>query len=58
MALTRLERERLTDSQLKLEAVANSLKGVNPEEIPQLAEISECLEDADQSIRKALRQSH
>jgi len=30
MTLTRVERERITDSRLKIQAVASSLKGVDP----------------------------
>ena len=34
MPLTRVERERITDSQLKIQAVANRLKGVDPQKVP------------------------
>ena len=47
MPLTRVERERITDSQLKIQAVANRLKGVDPQKVPDFEEIEECLEDAD-----------
>ena len=57
MALTRMEKERLTDSQLKIQSVAKSLKYVDPKKVPDLAEIEECLEDADKNLKEALRAS-
>ncbi len=55
MSLTRVERERLTDSELKLRSVTRSLKQVNPEKIPHFDEIQECLEEVDESLKGALR---
>lgn len=55
MALTRVERERLNDSRLKIQALANSLRSVDPQEIPDFEEIEGCLEDADKSFEGALR---
>jgi hypothetical protein len=55
MALTRVERERITDSRLKIQAIANSLKGVDPNKVPDFEEIEQCLEDADKSLGGALR---
>ena len=57
MALTRVERERITDSQLKLQSVSNSLKRVDPEKMPDFDEIKECLEDAEKSLTSLLRSS-
>jgi hypothetical protein len=57
MALTRSERERITDSRLKIQAIANSLLGVDPKKIPHLEEIQTCLEGADESLGGALRSS-
>jgi hypothetical protein len=57
MALTPVEKERITDSRLKIQSVANSLKNVDPKKIPDLEEIQECLEGADQSLGGALRSS-
>ena len=54
MSLTRVERERLTDSKLKIEAVAESLKHVDPEKLPEYEEIEQCLESADRSLSGAL----
>ena len=55
MALTRVERERVTDSRQKVQSVTNSLKHVNPNKIPHFEEIEECLEDADKNLAKALQ---
>jgi hypothetical protein len=55
MALTRVDRERLNDSQFKLQSVAHSLKNVNPQNVPDLQEIEECLEAAERSLAGALR---
>jgi hypothetical protein len=57
MALTRAERERISDSQLKIQAIANSLNCVDPEKIPHYEGIQACLEDADKSLGVALRSS-
>jgi hypothetical protein len=57
MALTRVERERITDSKLKIQAITNSLNGVDPEKVPHFEQIQECLEDADQRLAGALRSS-
>ena len=57
MTLTREEKERLTDSRLKLQSIANSLKGVDPKKVPDYEDIEECLEDADKSLRGVLRSS-
>jgi len=55
MRLTRLEKERLADSRLKLQSVADSLKHVDPEKVASFQEIQECLEHAEHSLRGALR---
>jgi hypothetical protein len=57
MTLTRAERERITDSRLKIQTIASSLNGVDPKKIPHLEEIQECLEDADTSLGGALQSS-
>ena len=57
MTLTRAERERISDSHLKIQAIANSLNCVDPKKIPHLEEIQACLEDADKSLGGALRSS-
>ena len=57
MALTRVEKERVTDSRLKIQSVNNSLKHVDPKKVPHFEEIQECLEDAEKSLGGALRSS-
>jgi hypothetical protein len=55
MALTNAERERLADSWAKIQSVVRSLQHVDRKEIPDAAEIEDCLEDADKSLTGALR---
>jgi hypothetical protein len=55
VALKKVERERITDSLLKLQAVSNSLNSVDPRKVPDLEDIQECLEDADKILGRALR---
>jgi hypothetical protein len=57
MTLTPVERERISDSRLKIQSVTNSLKHVDPKKIPELEEIEACLEGADKSLDGALRSS-
>jgi hypothetical protein len=55
MALKRVEKERITDSLIKLRSVSSTLKGINREEIPALEGVDECLENADKILLAALR---
>jgi hypothetical protein len=57
MALTRVERERIADSRLKIQSVAESLKHVDPKKVPDFEDIEDCLENADQSLSESLRKS-
>jgi hypothetical protein len=57
MALTRVEKERITDSRMKVQSITNSLKQVDPNKIRGFEEIQECLKDADRSLGEALRSS-
>ena len=57
MALSRLERERIKDSRLKIKSVANSRSNVPPEKVPDYQGIQDCLEDADKSLTSALRET-
>jgi len=57
MELTRVERERITDSRQKVQSVAHSLKHVDPNKIPHFAALEDCLEEAEKSLAKALRLS-
>ena len=58
MALTRAEKERITDSRLKLQSVSDSLDHVDPEKVPDFKEIQDCLEDAEKTLYEALRASN
>jgi hypothetical protein len=55
MALTQEEKARISDSKHKIRSVADSLTHVDPRKIPHFDEIEECLENADESLRGALR---
>ena len=57
MALTRVEKERLTDSRLKVQSITNSLKHIDPGKIRDFEEIQECLEDTERSLGEALQSS-
>jgi hypothetical protein len=57
MALTRLERERITDTRLKLQSAANTLNQIDPAKVPDFDDIQDCLEDAEKSLGGALRLS-
>jgi hypothetical protein len=57
MPLTKTERERVTDSQLKLQSVSQSLKHLDPEKIPDYEGIEKCLENAEKSLSGALHSS-
>jgi hypothetical protein len=52
--LTSMERERITDSVLKIQSVRNSLEVVDQTKLPEKADIDACLENADHSLRTAL----
>ena len=57
MSLTRVEKERLIDAQLKLQSAARSLKHVEAKKVPDHDEIEDCLEGAEKSLSEALRTS-
>ena len=52
--LTKLEREVLTDSILKIESIQASLDPIDNAKIHGIEEIHSCLETADRSFRLAL----
>jgi len=54
MGLTRVDKERISDSRMKLQSVANSLKQVNPQAINGIDEIQDCLREAEKSLKGAL----
>jgi hypothetical protein len=55
MRLTRVERERISDSRLKIQSVADTLNYLDKAKVPELDEIQECLDDAEKSLSGALR---
>ena len=55
MGLTRVDKERIRDSRLKLQSVAKSLKQVHSTGIEGMDEIQDCLKDAEKSLKGALR---
>lgn len=57
MTLTRVERERLRDSQMKIQSITKALKHIDPKKLPGFTDIEKCLLDADRSLRGALRES-
>ena len=54
MALTRLEREIITDSMLKIQSVQASLDQLDEVKLLDRPEIASCLESASTSLREAL----
>jgi hypothetical protein len=57
MALNRVEREKITDSVLKIQSARASLETMDSSKIPSYDEIQSCLKSADKSLTQALRQS-
>lgn len=55
MPLTKLEREVITDSMLKIQSIQTSLDQIDGSKIIDLDEIHSCLRTADNSFRTALR---
>jgi hypothetical protein len=55
MPLTKLEREAITDSMLKIQSIQASLEQVDDDKVTDLEGIHECLENADHSFRLALK---
>jgi len=55
MTFTRLERAKITDSVLKIQSARVSLEDIDEKKIADLEEIQDCLENADKSLRSALR---
>ena len=52
--LTKEERERLADSKHNIQAATAALSQVDPQKIPKVEEIEECLESADKTLRGVL----
>ena len=55
MPLTRVEREKITDSVLKIQSARASLDRMDKMKIPEIDEIQSCLKSADKSLTLALR---
>jgi hypothetical protein len=58
MNLTKLEREAINDSVLKIESIQTSLGQVDEAKVPDMGEIHSCLKTADKSLRMVLGKSH
>ena len=56
--LTKVERERINDSVLKIQSVRASLDNVDENKIDDLDDIKSCLETADDNLRSALKTLH
>lgn len=54
MKLTNAERERISDSALKVQSVRKSLDHIAKTIIPNREELEDCLENVDQKLREAL----
>ena len=57
MSLTRVEREAITDSVLKIQSIQASLDQIDERKVPDIAEIYGCLKTAHKSLRVVLRES-
>ena len=55
MRLTRVEREKITDSVLKIQSVRASLEQMDANKIEEFDEIQSCLKTADKNLSRALR---
>jgi hypothetical protein len=56
MSLTNVDRERITDSMLKIQSVRTSLEDMDETKIPDYDEIEGCLSLVDKNLRLALSQ--
>jgi hypothetical protein len=54
VALTRVDRQRLQDSRLRIQSIVSSLGGVDADKVPNYVEIHECLRQAERNIEIAL----
>ena len=52
--LTKEERERVADSKHNIQAATASLSQVDPQKVPKVEAIEECLENADKTLREVL----
>lgn len=55
MALSKLEREVITDSLLKIQSIEASLNQIDASKVYQMEEIQSCLKTAGKNFRAALK---
>jgi len=55
MRLTRVEREKITDTMHKIQSARAVLENIDESKIPEFGEMQTCLKDADKNLRRALR---
>jgi hypothetical protein len=55
MTLTKVEQERIGDSRLKLQSVAESLHQIDRLKVPDLEEVEDCFDEAEKTLTGALR---
>jgi hypothetical protein len=55
MGLTKVEKERISDSRMKLQSISISLDQIDPDRVPGLDDIQECLGEAEKALSVALR---
>jgi hypothetical protein len=53
--LTKVERERINDSVLKIQSVRDNLDDLDDGKVGELDDIKSCLEIADDTLRSALK---
>jgi hypothetical protein len=53
--LTKVERERINDSVLKIQSVRANLDDLDDGKVGELDDIKSCLESADDTLRSALK---
>jgi hypothetical protein len=55
MPLSKVDRERITDSVLKIQSVRAQLDHLDDTKLSEIEEIKDCLDDADDNMRDALK---
>jgi hypothetical protein len=55
MPLSRVDRERITDSVLKIQSIRTQLDYLDESKLSEIEEIKDCLENADDNMRDALK---
>jgi len=57
MDLSKTDRAKITDTVHSIQLAQASLTDIDETKVPEVDEIQECLEGADQNLRRALRQA-